>query len=279
MAIETVESSFKMQDRTAILTGPCNTFNQAIAMKLTQLGTNVAFIDKNVDKAQRFAQQLMDTREINERFGRAHAIAADLTTANGVKDAITRAAEAFGGVDFYIDGSMITEGRRFREQQSLDNLNSFIDTNLRAPIMCTHAVLKFLEGRKRGRVIYLMHDAASTGRTNNSLGAATRAGLSDFARSLAREVTEFNVTVNCVSIGVTEEFVLAQNFAPATEGSTISVQEALSRLNQTLPQTLLMEPERIANVVAFLASPMGAGITGQTITANRSGRGVPGSFS
>jgi 3-oxoacyl-[acyl-carrier protein] reductase len=269
MAIESVETSFKLQDRTAILTGPCNTYNQAIAIKLTQLGTNVAFVDKNIDRAQRFAQQLMDTREINERFGRAFAIAADPAAPNGVKDGVTRAAEAFGGVDFYIDGSMITEGRRFREQQSLESLNSFIDMNLRAPLLFTHAVLKFLEGRKRGRVIYLMHDALRTGLTYNSLGAATRTGLSNFARSLAREVAEFNVTVNCVAVGLTEEFLLAQNFTPSTEGGTISIQEAQSRIAQLLPQAQLMEPERIANIVAFLASPLAVGITGQTIAASQ----------
>jgi 3-oxoacyl-[acyl-carrier protein] reductase len=263
MPIENSETSFKLQDRTALLTGPCHTINQAIAVKLTQLGANVAMVDPNIERAQRFAQQLMDSREINERLGRAHAVQADFSTANGVKDAVTRAAEAFGGVDIYIDGSVTTEARRFREAQSIENLDKLIDSNLRTPLMLTQAALRFLEGRKRGRVIYLLHDILRTGLAGNALGAGSRLGLSAFARSLAREEAEFNITVNCVAMGVTEELLMAQ----AAPGQ--SIQETQAKLLQTYPHAVLVEPEKIANVVAFLASPLGAGITGQTVAASQ----------
>ncbi|MES2963346.1 MAG: SDR family oxidoreductase [Bdellovibrionota bacterium] len=268
MPIESTESSFKLQDRTALITGPCNSFNQAIAMKFTQMGANVALLDRNIEKMQRFASQLTDAREINERYGRAVAIQADLSKPHHVQDAISRAAEAYGGLDIYVDGLMTTDVKKFKDPSSLEDIDRVIDVNLRAPLLMTHGLLRFLEGRKRGRIIYLMHDIVRVGLANNGLMALSRTGLSAFARTLSREVTESNITVNCLAIGLTEEFLLGQVGA-LQEGSKASIQEALTKLQGTYPTAQLTEPEKIANMVAFLASPLGSGITGQTIAVSQ----------
>lgn len=274
MGNESAESSFKLQDRTAILTGPCNTINQSIANKLTQMGVNIAIVDRNIEKSNRFANQLMDAREIHERFGRAVAIQADLSKAHHIQDAVARAAEAFGGIDIYIDGLMTTEARPFKDPSSLDELDRALDVNLRAPLMMTHAVLRYLEGRKRGRLIYLLHDIARLGIANNALLAITRTGLSAFARTLGREMAENNVTVNCIAFGVSEEFLLsqapqAQGKAPNTPGAASgSIHELHQQLLRAYPFAAMTEPEKIANMVAFLASPLGSGITGQTIAVS-----------
>jgi 3-oxoacyl-[acyl-carrier protein] reductase len=268
MAVESVETSFKLQDRTAILTGACNSFNQSIALKLTQMGCNIALIDRNVEKTQRFAEQLMDAREVHEKYGRATAIQADLSKSHHVQDAISRAAEAFGGLDIYVDGLMTSDLRKFKEPNALDDFDYILDVNLRSAMMMTHGVLRFLEGRKRGRVIYLMHDLARLGLPSNSLLAATRTGLTAFARTLSREVANDNITVNCVAIGVTEEFVLQYGSAMAG-GQSLSIQEAQQKLTQMYPFASMTEPDRIANVVAFLSSPLGIGINGQTIAVSQ----------
>ena len=258
------DSNFKLQDRTAILTGPCNTTNQAIAMKLTQMGVNIALLDRNIEKSKRFADQLMDGREVQERYGRAVAVQADLSKQHHVQDAISRAAETFGGIDIYIDGLMSTEVRSFKDPNALEELDRMIDVNLRAPLMVTQAVMRFLEGRKRGRIIYLMHDIGRMGLPYNGMMAATRTGLTAFARTLSREVAENNITVNCVATGITEEFLLSQ-----TGQEKISIQEAQARLNRLFPYAQMTEPEKIANMVAFLSSPLGAGVNGQTIPVSQ----------
>ena len=261
--MEFSEGSFKLQDRTAVLTGPVTTFNQSIAHKLTQLGANVAILDRNIEKAQRFSDQLMDAREINERFGRAVAIQADLSKQHHVQDAITRAAEAFGGIDIFIDGLMSTDAQPYKSATSLDDLDRQIDVNLRAPLLLTHAVLRFLESRKRGRLIYLLHDLARMGFENNAVHAATRMGLINFSKSLSRELAASGVTVNCVAMGVTEDFLLSQS------KDVTSIQTAQQILARQFPNANMTETERIANVVAFLASPLGSGITGQTIAVSQ----------
>jgi 3-oxoacyl-[acyl-carrier protein] reductase len=154
--------------------------------------------------------------------------------------------------------------KKFKDPAVLDDVERVIDVNLRSPLMMTQAVLRFLEGRKRGRIIYLMHDLGRMGLANNSLLAISRSGLSSFARTLSRELAENNITVNCIATGVTEEFLLAQH-----PGETVTVQEAFSRMTKNFPQATMTEPEKIANMVAFLASPLGAGVTGQTIAVSQ----------
>lgn len=275
-----LDASFKLSERTALLTGPCSTINQAIASKLTSLGCNVALVDRNVEKSQRFAEQLMNEREIHERYGRAVAIQADLSKSHHVQDAASKAAESFGGLDIFIDGLLTTDVREFRDPQALDEIDRMIDVNLRSPLMMTHAVLKFLEGRKRGRIIYLQHDIVRLGLEKNALLAATRGGLSDFARILAREVAPNNVTVNVVSVGVSEEFLLQQTNSPGAQGdrgagaaspqqNRSSINDSLAQLKQSFPRAAMVDPDRIANLIAFLASPLGSAMSGQTIAANQ----------
>lgn len=271
MPIENTDASFKLQDRTALLCGPCNTVNQSIAVKFTQLGCNVAMLDRNAERTQRFADQLMDAREINERYGRAIAIQADLSKLHHVQDAVSRSAEAFGGIDIYIDGIMTNEPTSFSSPNALEDIDRLIDVNLRAPLMMTHSVMRFLQGRKRGRIIYLMHDIVRLGVPGNALLAMTRTGLTAFTRTLAREIGDTGVTANCVAMGVTEEYLMGQSktMDAAVTSQKSSIQEWQKQLLSMHPQAHMIETDRIANLVAFLASPLGAGITGQTIAASQ----------
>jgi len=285
-----IDSGFKLNDRNALLSGPVSSVNQSIARKLTELGCNVALLDRNVEKASRFADQLNSAREINEKFGRAVAIQADLSKAHHVSASISKAAEAFGGLDIYIDGLMTTEVLPFSEPRILDELERLIDVNLKAAVMTSHSVLKYLEGRRRGRMIFLMQAYGTKGLEGNSLLSVTRGGLADFVRTLSREVSTNQFTVNGISIGASEEFLLAQvtpqgvggargSGAPGATGTvqtqkehiqtqreqTGSIQSAVEALRTRYPNAQILDSERVANTVAFLASPLGLGINGQIL--------------
>src|SRR5258708_23340917 len=137
--MELVENSFKLQDRTAIVVGECDSVNQAIGRKLTQLGTDVAFIHTNIDRAQKLCDQLMNNYEVNDRFGKAFAIKAELGKESQYQDVISRVAERFGGVDILIDNMTSMLVTPFKELKSLDALDKLIENNLKAPLHFTDA--------------------------------------------------------------------------------------------------------------------------------------------
>lgn len=258
-------SEFRLKEKTALIVGPLTRVHQTLANRLTQLGADVVMADQKIDFAQRFANQLMEAREINEKFGRAAAVAADLNSAEGAQDLIGRTAEFFGGVDIYIDGNGSAAPINFEE--SVPHIDNILGRNLRGTLLAASAVVPFLKGRKRGRLIFLLDEAVTRGYMRASLASAARSGLIGFATALARELSEFQITVNCVSMGLTEEFLLS------AFPKTTSAQTALQEFRKFDPNAQITDPERIVETVAFLASPLAAGITGQNFYVRQNALG------
>jgi NAD(P)-dependent dehydrogenase (short-subunit alcohol dehydrogenase family) len=256
-------NEFKLQERTALVTGPCTSVVQSIATTLTQLGCSVVMADTNVDSHQRFAERLLDAREIHDRYGRAATVNADFSSLKGVQDTVSRAAQTFGGIDIYIDGLNAFDQKNFRDDGALSEMDQLLLLNLRAPLMITQTVLRFLEGRKRGRIVYLLHDVMRLGIGEFTVASAARGGLIQLARSLARETLKNKVTVNCLAVGISEELLLSFG------KNKLSIQAAQSELLKRFPEGQITEPERVAQTVAFLASSMGSAITGQTIAVSQ----------
>lgn len=248
-----------LRDRTCVLVGPLTSIFQHLAMGLTQMGADVAFIDKDTKVAQRFANQIMDSREVNEKFGRAAALQFDVTVPEQARDAISRAAETFGAVDIVIDGLQLNAASPFKIDQPLSEISQLIDQTVKPSLYVTQAAVNFLKGRKRGRIIYLAHAASLNGKPEDSLGAATRGGLVFFAKALAQEMLSHTLTVNVLSLGLTEEYLLGHY------PDSPSIKEALEKY-KTLNQTArIVEPEKVTNAILFLAGQSGSAITGQVI--------------
>lgn len=256
------ETAFRLKDKTVILAGPVSSVTKGIAAVLTEHGADVALVAKDIEGVRRYVDNLTDTRQVNESFGRAMALSADLTDASAVSDAVSRVAESLGGLDVCVDTHYTMSYASFNTEDSIKNLDQLLDQSITPTLLTTHASLKFLEGRQKGRLIYLMQDAVRSGLAGESLNGATRSGLVHFAKSVAREVIDKNITVNCVSMGITEEYLLSRFPQAAT------IKEAQQEMQKTAPQARIVDPIEIANVVAFLASPLSSAITGQTIVAN-----------
>src|SRR5262245_2237652 len=108
-------SEFRLREKTAVIHGPLTRVNQSIANRLSQLGADVVLADAKIDTAQRLANQIMESREINEKFGRAAAVATDFTSSKSAQDGVSRCAEIFGGIDIFVDGSPALQARPFSE--------------------------------------------------------------------------------------------------------------------------------------------------------------------
>jgi 3-oxoacyl-[acyl-carrier protein] reductase len=254
--------NFPLQERTVILTGGTTQIGASIANALADQGASVAFLDKNLEKAQRIADHLNDQREIKAGRGRRVAIQADLAKPHHAKEAVSKVAEYFGGVDIYVDALTIARSFSFESEGFSEELERFVDVNLKAPLYLTFEVLKFMKGRKRGRIIYFVQDISRIGYAGETLGAVSRTGLVGFARSLARDVAAYNITVNCLAIGPTEEYLLMR------DPQASSIHQAQQELIKSIPQAKMTLPEDISGVVSFIASPASGAITGQTIVAS-----------
>ena len=137
------------------------------------------------------------------------------------------------------------------------DLESVINQNLTVSLKATEYIASFLKGRKRGRIVYLLQDSMNRGLAIDATAAAARTGLLAFSKALSRQLLEVNVTVNCLSLGLTEEYLLG-HFPECT-----SIKEAHEKMKVIDPQLRITEPEKIANSLLYLCSPLGSAVTGQ----------------
>jgi 3-oxoacyl-[acyl-carrier protein] reductase len=210
-------------------------------------------------KAQKFCQNVNDQREANDKLGRATAIETKLDSDIGIKDGLGKAAQTFGSIDIFIDAMMVNEPTPLPQSQDSYAWDTLLHQNLKISLMATQFVSHFLRGRKRGRMIYLLNQATVRGQPQDAMAAATRTGLIGMVKALGRQMQEFNVTVNCLSLGLTEEY-LRGHFPDSP-----TIKEALEKMKQIEPGVRITEPDKISNGILFLCSSGGAAVTGQHI--------------
>lgn len=247
---------FNLRERTVVILGPFSSVVQNLTLALTAQGADVALVDSDAQKASKFCQNVNDMREVNDKNGRAAAIEVNLKNEASLKDGLGKAAQTFGSIDVLIDAMMINKAQPFSFEGDLQ-LDDVLTANLKISLQASQFVVNFLKGRKRGRIVYLMNDSFNRGLQMDALGAATRTGLQAFAKAFARQVQEHNITVNCVSLGLTEEYLL-QHFPECG-----SMKEAQEKMKAFDPMIRITEPDKVTNSVLFLCSNLGLAVTGQ----------------
>lgn len=252
-----MENGLNLHQRVALIAGPMTTTVSSIVMGLTRLGADCVILDPDKSVASAFTNQINDAREINDKYGRAMVIQGDFKSAEQIKDAVGRAAQTFGGLDIYIDAMMIQSPTPMKMDGNIDNLDNLIDRHLKMPLMITQAVMAYLKNRKKGRVIYLMNESPVAKIKEDVVGQAVRSGLVQFAQALAKQTSEFNVTVNALTVALTEEYILAHD--PESK----SIKEAMEKMKAIDPSLKITEADKISQTIAFLVSPMGATMNGQ----------------
>ncbi len=251
-----------LRERTVVITGPVGPTLQNLVMGLTQVGADVALIDSDAAKMERFCQNVSDQREVNPKFGRAMAIPVQWDNFNSIRDAVGKAAQTFGSIDIYIDSLSEVRPSPFHVGSENPAIESLLHHNLAVPLRVTEVVAPFLKGRKRGRIVYLLQDAMNRSLISDAVATAARTGLIAFSKTLARQLQDVNVTVNCMSLGLTEEYLLG-HFPDCS-----TIKEAHEKMKAVDPLFRITEPEKIANSILYLCSNAGSAVTGQHIVLN-----------
>ncbi len=252
-----MDNGLNLHQRVALISGPMTTTVSSIVLTLTRLGADCVILDPDKSVASAFTNQINDAREINDKYGRAMVIQGEFKTPEQIKDTVGRAAQTFGGLDIYIDALMIQQPSPMKFDGTIENFDTLIEKHLKLPLMITQSVMAYLKSRKKGRVIFLMNESPVAKIKEDLVAQAVRSGLVQFTQALAKQTSEFNVTVNSLSVALTEEYILAHD--PESK----SIKEAMEKMKTIDPSLKITEADKISQTIAFLVSPMGATMNGQ----------------
>lgn len=231
-----------LEGQVALVTGAARGIGAAIATAMAQEGATVLVVDRPDD--QEIGQQV--ARSIGGRF-----LGVDITT----DDAGTRITDDLrqhdGKVDILVHNAGITRDKTLAKM-SEDHWDLTIDVNLTAAMRLTYALKPLLS--PHGRVICLSSIAGIAGNVGQTNYSASKAGLIGYVRALSAQWASQGVTVNAIAPGFIETRM--------TAAIPLANREAGRRL-ANLSQG--GQPEDIAAMATFLASPGACGITGQVL--------------
>jgi 3-oxoacyl-[acyl-carrier protein] reductase len=186
--------------------------------------------------------------------GEFFAVKCDVTKADEVDAAFKAVEEHFGGpVEVLVSNAGITKDTLLL-RMSEDDFSSVVDANLTAAFRVVKRASQGMLRARKGRIILMSSVVGLLGSAGQANYSASKSGLVGFARSLARELGSRSITVNVVAPGPV-----------ATDMTAALGEDRMKELTEAVPLARVASPDEIAGVVAFLAGPDAAYITGAVI--------------
>lgn len=237
--------------KRALITGASRGIGAAIARKLAHDGFHV-FVNYSSNETK--AREVVD--QINASGGRAELCGFDVSKPEAVDEKIEWIGKTYGPLTVLVNNAGVTIDALLMRLKEED-LEKTLSIDLKGAIYCTRAACKQMMRERTGSVIQISSVVGEMGNAGQSAYAAAKAGLIGFSKSVARELGSRQVRVNVITPGyITTDMT----------GALTDVQkEAILR---SVPLGQMGEPEDIASLAAFLASPASRYITGQVIGVN-----------
>jgi len=221
---------------------------KAVALRLAQEGASVGICSRSEANVARAA------KEIEAQTGATVlATAADLTQAGEAERFVAATAERFGGLDALVCNAGGPPAGAFDDCDDAAWEQAFWLTLMSVVRLC-RAALPLLKQRGGGRIVNITSISIKQPVDNLLLSNSLRMGVLGLSKSLANEVGEDHITVNCVCPGYTETERLDELFRGRAEQMNVGLDEVKRHIAQTVPLQRLGQPGELADLVALLCS-------------------------
>jgi NAD(P)-dependent dehydrogenase (short-subunit alcohol dehydrogenase family) len=239
-----------LEGQRALVTGATSGIGRAVALQLARDGAEVVVHGRD---AARGAETV---DEITAAGGKASFVPADLSDAADVQ----RLAGDVGDIDILVNNAGIAVFAATGEFD-LAAFDKMFASNVRAPFFLVGAIAPGMAARGHGSIVSLSSMAGGVGLVGGAAYGATKASLEAMTRAWAAEYSASGVRVNAVAPGPV--------YTPTPSGP-----DFITALGETTPMRRASQPEEIADVIAFLASPRASYITGTTVAADGGRRAI-----
>jgi 3-oxoacyl-[acyl-carrier protein] reductase len=251
-----------LKGRPAIVSAASRGLGYAVAHELASEGARVVICARSADAVREARDRIAA-----ETGAEVRAVVADLATLEGIDAVVRDAEQAFGHVDILVNNTGGPPSGAF-ESLPWDKWQAATDSLLRGTVEMTRRVLPGMRQRKWGRVLNVTSITVKQPVDGLMLSNSLRAAVTGFARTLATEVAQDGVTVNCILPGYTRTERVAQLAAATAEREKMTVEQVNARTEAQVPMRRLGEPREFAALAAFLVSERASYVTGQSVAVD-----------
>jgi 3-oxoacyl-[acyl-carrier protein] reductase len=270
------DSARSLTGKVALVTGAGRGLGRAFAEKLAALGADIAIHGMREDGPAEYGEGTTLTavaREVAAAFGvRTRRVLGDLTKSEDIERVVEETMNALGPIDILVHnagGDIAAAGGKPDPNDAVGireaDVRAVLDRNLLSTILTCQAVARGMMERRRGRIVTIGSVAAFKGRTNSSIYAVAKAGVTHYTRCLADQLRPYDIAVNCIAPGDTR----TGRFL-----GTRTVDQGRMVEAGTLDRIATVD--EVARVVEVFAGPLGAFVSGQVLRIDGGGQCWPG---
>ncbi len=228
-----------VKPKVAIVTGAARGIGRAIAERLMHDGFIVAIADMNEASARSTCEQIAWIAADH-----VFAVHVDVTDAASARQMVASVIERHGQVDVLVNNAGVVGVSGPVVTYAEDEWRRVLATNLDGTFYCSKAVLPHMLERRTGRIVNIASISGKEGNPNMPAYSASKAGVIAFTKALAKEVLTQGIYVNCVTPSLIQ-----------TDMANSVGTEQRAALIAKIPMGRMGQPEEVAALVAWLASP------------------------
>ena len=231
--------SFELNDSRVIITGAARGIGLAIAHRFHELGATVCGWD-------------LDCGPIENDSAFQSTITVDITDEESVQQAYDLSLKNLGQITTLIANAGVNGPTKPAWEYSLEDWNKVIAVDLTGVFLSTRAVIGHMRENDFGRIVVISSVAGKEGNPGACAYGAAKAGVIGYVKGLARELLPGNITVNAIAPVITETGLLTE-----------MTEEYITDKKSRIPMGRFCTPREIADMTAWVASPLCTFTTGQ----------------
>jgi 3-oxoacyl-[acyl-carrier protein] reductase len=246
-----------LKEKIVLVTGAGAGIGEAIAVAMAEAGAAVAAADIDGDAAARTADKAAKFQ------AKALALQADVGSLEDIDRMVERVVGEFGRLDVIVNNAGVTR-RAYIMDLTEEDWDRIHRVNAKGVFFCLQRAARQMIGQGGGRIINI---ASIAGRgyagTSNAAYAASKGAVIALTKTAAQQLGPHNINVNAICPGVTRTPLGDRSLVVRAQEQGVTIEEALKRHIAPIPIGRANDPEDIAAMAVFLASPGARNITGQ----------------